>query len=55
MPKTLSDEEVFEQALGMTTFLVSALSDNNYHELVITTTTGKAVIILKKGTPSGSV
>lgn len=54
VPKTLSDEEVFEQALGMTTFLVSALSDNNYHELVITTTTGKAVIILKKGTPSGS-
>ena len=49
VPKTLSDEEVFEQALGMTTFLVSALSDNNYHELVITTTTGKAVIILKKG------
>ncbi len=37
----------------MTTFLVSALSDNAYHELEITTTTGKAVIILKKGTPSG--
>ncbi len=53
VPKTLSDEEVFEQALGMTTFLVSALSDNAYHELEITTTTGKAVIILKKGTPSG--
>ncbi len=44
---------MFEQALGMTTFLVSALSDNAYHELEITTTTGKAVIILKKGTPSG--
>lgn len=54
VPKTVSDDEVSEQANGMTTFLVSALSDNAYHELVVTATTGKAVIILKKGTPSGS-
>lgn len=51
--KSLADDEVFEFTGGMTTFYVTALSDNAYHELVVTGATGSVTIILKKGNPSG--
>lgn len=51
--KTTTDDVVYECAKGMTTFNLSALEDNAYHELVVTSDLGSVTVIIKKGNPEG--